>query len=212
MLRSKLRAMLMAKQEDILAEFQQLEFIESTGTQWINTGVCPNTNTIIEIDLKFSGTFNPKNGNTSIIGCRDANDRISCNFGGQVSQSREIYFWIGNSSSPVYRLNDLPIESRNTLTITSGSAAYEKQTINISIMKTGISVPFTLFGRNTSGTVAPFNAYNMIVYCCKIYDGEKLVRDFIPVKRKSNEDIGLYDKVTKQFFANQGTGEFNYAV
>ena len=48
------------------------------------------------------------------------------------------------------------------------------------------------------------------VYEFKVYDGEALVRDFIPVLDK-NDVPCLYDKVSEELFYNQGTGEFLYA-
>ena len=41
---------------------------------------------------------------------------------------------------------------------------------------------------------------------CKIYNNGILIRDFIPCEYEGV--FGLWDKVTNQFFANNGTGEF----
>ena len=46
----------------------------------------------------------------------------------------------------------------------------------------------------------------MRIYSCKIYDGNTLVRDFIPVRRGTTGY--LYDRVSKRLFGNQGTGDF----
>ena len=49
----------------------------------------------------------------------------------------------------------------------------------------------------------------MKLYSFKIYDDSgSLVRDMIPVKRKSDNVLGLYDKVENKFYANAGTGTF----
>lgn len=45
------------------------------------------------------------------------------------------------------------------------------------------------------------------VYYLKIYDGETLVRDFVPFITQDGE-CGLYDLVTKQFYGNAGDGTF----
>jgi UDP-glucose 4-epimerase len=49
---------------------------------------------------------------------------------------------------------------------------------------------------------------------CKIYyakfrntDGTP-IREFIPVRRLSDGAVGLWDKVTEEFYGNAGTGEF----
>ena len=43
------------------------------------------------------------------------------------------------------------------------------------------------------------------VYYFKVYDGNTLVRDFVPALNSDNQ-AGLYDKVTKQFYLPSGTG------
>lgn len=43
------------------------------------------------------------------------------------------------------------------------------------------------------------------VYYLKVYDNDTLVRDFVPALN-SNNQAGLYDKVTKQFYLPSGTG------
>ena len=52
------------------------------------------------------------------------------------------------------------------------------------------------------------NAPLMRIYYCKIYDGDTLVRDFIPVLDETNQTPCLYDKVSETYFYNQGTGDF----
>lgn len=57
-----------------------------------------------------------------------------------------------------------------------------------------------LFNNADDGVIAK-------LYYLKIYDGETLVRDFVPFIRQDGE-CGLYDEVTKQFFGNAGNGTF----
>ena len=48
------RALLSAKGKTLLPkEYQQVEYLESTGTQYINTNVYPDTNTKVEIDMQI---------------------------------------------------------------------------------------------------------------------------------------------------------------
>ena len=50
------------------------------------------------------------------------------------------------------------------------------------------------------------------VLAIKIYDNDKIVRDFIPVLDKNNKPA-LYDKVEGKFYYNQGNGEdFRYGL
>lgn len=46
------------------------------------------------------------------------------------------------------------------------------------------------------------------VYYCKIYKGNILLRDLIPVKRNSDNTVGLYDKQNDHFYISQGDNPF----
>lgn len=43
------------------------------------------------------------------------------------------------------------------------------------------------------------------IYSCQLYENGTLVRDYVPCVSPSGK-VGLYDKVTKRFFGNSGTG------
>ena len=46
-----------------------------------------------------------------------------------------------------------------------------------------------------------------LIYSAKIYDNGALVRDFIPALDGGNIPC-MYDRITNQYFYNQGTGDF----
>jgi len=46
------------------------------------------------------------------------------------------------------------------------------------------------------------------IHYFKMYDGNSLVRDFIPVRRNSDGVLGMYDTVANTLFTNVGTGAF----
>ena len=46
------------------------------------------------------------------------------------------------------------------------------------------------------------------IYSCRFYEGDTLIRNFIPVRWDATGEIGLYDTVEKKFYTNDGTGEF----
>ena len=49
---------------------------------------------------------------------------------------------------------------------------------------------------------------SMRLYSCKIYNNEKIIRNFIPCYRKTDGVVGVYDLVEKKFYTNLGTGTF----
>lgn len=66
-----------------------------------------------------------------------------------------------------------------------------------------------LFGYNRGD--APFDEpfLHCRIYSCKIYQGEQLIRNFVPALNKNNVPC-LYDKVEHKFYYNQGSGQFLY--
>ena len=65
-----------------------------------------------------------------------------------------------------------------------------------------------LFGLNTPNEEVTKRALIGSIYYFKIWDNNKLVRNFVPCYRKKDNKAGMYDTVTKQFFTNSGAGEF----
>lgn len=69
--------------------------------------------------------------------------------------------------------------------------------------------PFTiyLFACNTGGTVELESIGAMKIWYCKLYEDSVLKHDFIPVIDLEGVPC-FYDKITKKFFYNKGTGQF----
>ena len=53
---------------------------------------------------------------------------------------------------------------------------------------------------------------NCNLYYALIYDGNNLIRQFIPAKRKSDNVVGLYDLVNDTFYTNAGSYNFDYGA
>lgn len=176
-------------------ELIELEYIESTGTQYINTEFKPNQNTRVVFD------FVPVSIDQTHL------------FGSRTSNSSSDYFLVlctGGYYRDDYASNkivttiapaDHIIIDKNKNNVNFGSQTYTHSTATF----TG-TYPIALFASNTGGNVSYMT--NIRLYSCKIYDNGTLVRDFIPAKKISDNKCGLWDKVTKAFYPNSGTGTF----
>lgn len=73
-----------------------------------------------------------------------------------------------------------------------------------------ITLAFRIFGvyAYVSGTYNWYDGAKQKVAYFKILDGTTAVREFIPCYRKADGVIGMWDRVTKAFFVNGGTGTF----
>ena len=180
---------------------QYVEYIESTGTQWIDTGFKPkyNTRMILEVsDVDDSSTV-------ALFGCRNqelntASEQYGVLILSTTSQLRSDYF----GTNTVMTVLDKTIKTifdkdKNVFSAYGKTINNDEKTIGESTYNA------YLFCYNNIGTASYFSKYKL--YGCKIYDDGILVRDFKPVKDGAGVYC-LYDEVEKRYYYNQGTGEF----
>ena len=129
---------------------------------------------------------------------------------GEANQRNNIYPWYRHrENNEIYsiNINDNIRTNKNTLSFGQGEVSYGgvKNNLPERIKKNTDSL--TIFGRKLKGEYYPFQGYDMYLYSCKLYNGESLERDFIPVIDRNNVAC-LYDKVEGKLYYNQGTEEF----
>lgn len=174
----------------------EIEYLESSGTQWIDTGIYP-TNTIVA-KLKF---MNLESTGSVIFGMYDGenNSYRYFNFGGSS------YFDTGEGGRKNRQIADsIKIYSNEIYEIELGNK-YIKNIITDTIAY-GTVYNFTF---NKTLTLNNYNNNNFSKnrwYHVEIFDNTTLILNLIPVR------IGtrgyMYDRVSKQLFGNAGTGEF----
>ena len=187
----------------IPAGYTELEYIQSTGTQWIDTNYFPNNNTGVKtkiqfdsIDQSYGSCFGGADvGNTGFECFHWSNSSIYCAYGSDLSNvTQNVYLndiweidW--NKNVMNYKINGGDI-----LRYVFSAQTFSEQT------------QLRLFVLSRGGKVQARSQIK--IYYFKLYDNNVLIYDFIPVKRNSDNEIGMYDTVTRTFFANAGTGTF----
>ena len=184
---------------------QDVEYLESTGTQWIDTGITlPSIIPSFKIKLKskeyhsayylplYVGVFNggsrsfgiwkPTNSQMSIV---DYNRNISTV---DIESSRE---W----NEVIYNRNAKTFTVDGTTVSTEAQSWYSANPTN-----------FALFASKTYNDTSARVSKVSIAYC-QLFDGENLIKDFIPVISPDGEAC-MFDKVSKKLFRNSGTGTF----
>ena len=187
--------------------YTELESIESTGTQYINTGVNIDNNLGVEMDFVNKSPISTTNGEFGSIfgGCKLLNSSLN------------VRVWIGTiktgSYSGVLDWNlthyngGLSVGTRMQLSLRNGTYTTSNGvSVTLPSDTFDASQNAYLFAVNKGGT--PFEHAKVLLYSCKVYSGDILARDFIPAKRNSDGAIGLYDLVAASFFPNAGTGVF----
>lgn len=184
---------------DFEKAYQEVEYIESSGTQYINTGVNPNQDISIEAKL-----YTEETGNKNWFGSVLWEDSNITGIGFNSFSTTQVE-WIFNKNSIWVRSNATDIVGKPFI-VKFGNGKLEINNNQIATFTTpdfSIAQPISIFIR--TGGIAYISGR---VYYFKIYDGDTLVRDFIPCYRKSDNVIGLYDKVEDKFYTNAGTGTF----
>ena len=180
------------------SDYTQLEYIESTGTQWIDTGIATTNNDLgfmleamplTSVDVYPMGS-RATDGNTRFFGVRS---KTSNSFS---------YGWLSYSTatasqSYVNVRTTMSLNWLNSKKVTIGDDSNDLATANIA---NGRNI--TLFGVN--GQLL----WTGRIYRAQISEGNEIIANFIPVMRNSDSKVGMRDTVTGQFFTNAGTGEF----
>ena len=185
------------------SSYTPLEYIKTTGTQYINTGFTSNSNTKIKMEVSFS---NVSSGNSNLWCSRKTNNSqtFTCFYiGGQGFRSD--YNTTMYSTSKKCAINEkvLVTQDKNNFYLNNSLIhAHTAATFNC-------PYPMLLLASHQNGATSNLNNYHQgNVYYCKIYDNGTLIRDFIPVKRNSDSALGLYDLINNKFYTNAGTGTF----
>lgn len=179
--------------------YTQLFYIQSTGTQYIDTGFKPSGNSGIVVDYQQVGTISWQD---PLFGARQSSSNTA--FSMWLS-SNVTYPQYGNVS---YDAKPISINNNTRLIykLDKGIASCGDKTVSFSQLSFTSSYNLVLFSVNTGGTVDTRRISGKL-YSCKIYDNDQIVRNFIPCKNPSGI-VGLYDVVNSQFYSNAGTGEF----
>lgn len=174
-----------------------LDYIESSGTQYIDTGISGGSS------MGYELVFNP-------LGSR--NPLYSQYFAGSGSKTQKLFLRDG-----MY----IATKDRNQAQVNMASLDSNDHTVRLDGNKLYFDGSYVIDGVGSGwGTTSwyVFTSYEephllatMRLYSLKMYRDGELVRDFVPCKKMPEGTIGLYDNVSGEFFENAGTGAFTGA-
>lgn len=181
--------------------YQEVTYIQSSGTQYFNTGFYANGNS----GYKFK--FN--NGETSGVLFGAYNSAWTNGSGyyhnNSSSQYEYFHYW---ANVAIFALRGSPINTyeydieKGSIYSPTGSAIYTSGDKTFTI-----NYPTYLLAGNWGGTNAE-QPLSCRLYYFQILDNGILVHDYVPCYRKSDGEIGLYDLINNTFLTNAGTGTF----
>lgn len=185
--------------------YQAVEYLESTGTQWIDTGYYPNINTEFYVDFSdwgSTGTVYCTPGGISHTGVHVG--LYTNNQGFRVYTSFGDKYDIGYINNSYLWLNRTKITIGKTGVVQNGEQVLTYT--NVTFGEPPYSMVLFARRNGTSGEVERFAS--MKLYESIVSESGLEVRHFLPCVRKSDNKPGMYDTVSKTFYTNAGTGEF----
>ena len=205
------RFAMLAAMHGLPPEYQRVEYVSGTGTQYISSGIECTSDLAVRYAFEVSTSANSA-------------------FCGGI-----------NLSSPIFRHHGSPYHNTSAETrYMYNLSVNEVPSIPTSIAPPQLDTRYEVFvdpaageyaftgpDYNESGTFTPLaskttgKSYGILarisqagavqsrpskVYYFKFYRGGRLIGDFIPCYRKADNEPGMYDLVTNAFFTNAGTG------
>lgn len=168
--------------------YTKLEYIESTGTQYISTGITPTENTKVVIEFNSSSS-------SGVVFGQDSGYKVNAfMFAMTVVVFTSTKKDISISANAKHTVQVAP----KAFKVDNGSSQY------IYANKVNAAYPMFLFGNNRKGKFSEGVA--MKLYSFKVYENDVLIADYIPCKQ--GNAVGLYDDVAGAMNLPLGTGEF----
>lgn len=188
--------------------YTAVNYLQSSGAQWIEMGVAPNQNTKAVLKIKIN-VFGSRGA--SLIGSRtdgNSNNQFTTyidDYGGtrflfRMDGQPQAISWTGLTTDKIYTV---------TLSGTEMKAELEDGT-------TVFSKTFSVNDFTSTMTMALFRAKNVAgdyfygrIYSCKHYNGNELIQDFVPCLDADGKPC-MFDLVSQKPFYNKGSGSFTW--
>jgi len=188
-----------------------IDYIESSGTQYINTGFSPtHKNVRLEMTYQFVSLPAATAGSRKYVfgSCQGTNN---VRFQYAVGSEGNCAFgfgegWVNNATVDSYDTDEIhTIVCSNGVFTLDGNVV--KDLSSSKFESPDANAPVCLFANNNKGSASSTLMPSMRLYSCRIWNNDELVRDFVPAL-DDNSTACLYDIVGESFYSNAGEGVF----
>ena len=196
------------------AGYAELEYIESTGTQYIDTGVTITPTMAVEADAQFTEitTYQQRIFGNSHNGTSDTDGDLGTghlNFDIYIQGQGYFASALAEDKGDWVRTNTKADKNRHTHRLDCTDRKYyldgTVQTTHTQTPTKSTNGSLFIFANNCVST----NYSKIRLYSSKIYDNGEVVHDYVPARRLSDSALGLYDVEDGVFLPNAGSGKFN---
>lgn len=180
--------------------YKLLNYIQSSGTQYVDTEFKPNQDTRVVIDMESVASHS----DVPLFGARVAYKNTAFSLWLRDTKIQTDYNTLATTITVESTLKRFIIDKNKNVTTADGVTVTQTATTFQSAYSA------YLFGLNQAGTLNSTGTVSIKLYSCQIYDNGTLVRDYVPCTDPSGA-YGLYDKVNAKFYGNAGSGSFTGA-
>ena len=192
-------------ESDLPGGYEPLTFIQSDGTQWVDTGVKPNQGTRVVLDADVMASNGEKSGAHHLFGCNASSGPY---FTERLSDSQDGYQIRYGKSALTSVSCSSDVYGRHVFRFGSGYFNIDGgvQTLLKGEDDFSSSLSMYAFCLNSSGN--PSGYCDMRMRSMQVYQDGELSMDLRPCVRSYDGAVGLYDIKGKKFVGNSGSGEF----
>lgn len=192
--------------------YTAVEYIEGTGTQWIDTDIGSDENTGMYLEAALTEVLQnpPDNGGKNFLGVVNNNFLIGY---GNNNDLQDFRFSRKKGIGVTLDYNFATPLDTNKHTFQNNYLNNHKFVLDEESVDApdaefkntrGMAIFRTIFG-NTGYYNEPIKAK---IYRLKISQDTDIIADIYPAKRDSDGVVGMYDIIQDKFYTNSGTGEF----
>lgn len=184
-----------------------VKYLENTGTQYIDTGYVLQEDDVLEVDYEIPEAALSVKADKILIDARDSSNGV------RVSTYSGTYKWyarFGHNESKTS--TSITSSLKGTLSLSksrfvlNGAVIFDD--LVFTAMPTGTLKLLAGVNHDTGAISAPSYAR---IRAAKIRRNGETIRNFRPVQRTADSELGMRDVVTGEFYPNTGTGVFGYA-
>jgi len=195
---------LLFKDKLLPKEYQRLQYIKTTGTQYFDTGLFGKPGLKTEAKLQV---YNSTSASAVLVGARNDTGQTRCYLGYRQYNSSVNFGYQEEQQSGVAPTSDIDTFEYE---IKSGELVIKKNSTTILDQQhtTTFTTDYTMYVFAINYTGSASQSISCDLYELKIWDNGTLVRNYIPCYRKSDNVVGMYDIVNNTFKTNAGSGSF----
>lgn len=176
--------------------YTQVEYIESSGTQYIDVGFVPNQDTRVFAEVEFATASSTQ----ALFGARTSSSANQFQFVTSGNAYRTDYNTAYTNMVSASISGKFYVDKNKNVTNLNGSETYTHTYASFTAPGT-----MYLFATNNNGSVYAYASAKL--YSFMVYDNGTMIRDCVPCTNASGT-VGLYDVVNGKFYTNAGTGVF----